>query len=122
VTWDYTAAALAWPALNSVTSADLTTLDARYDQVLLSSTKCRIQPSPAKHTPPLNGVTGLISDDRLSTLFSLAVAADSGDEWTAAMTQLATSVGVVPSTVSEPASVLIAIDRGGEGETISIWD
>lgn len=110
VKWDYTAAALAWPALNSVTSADLTTLDARYDQVLLSSTNVGSSQARQAHTT-LNGVTGLISDDRLSTLFGLAVAADSGDEWTAAMTQLATSVGVVPSTVSEPASVLIAIDR-----------
>lgn len=111
VEWNYTAAALAWPALNSVTSADLTTLGASYDQVLLSSTNIGSSQARQAHAT-LNGVTGLISDDRLSTLFSLAVAADSGDEWTAAMTQLATSVGVVPSTVSEPASVLIAIDRG----------
>ena len=108
--WGYSVPALAWPALNSVASTDLTTLGTRYDHVLLSSTNVGSTQARQGHAT-VNGVSSLIADDRLSSLFGLTVAASSGDEWSAAMSQLATSVGAVPSTVDAPASILIAVDR-----------
>ena len=110
VAWGYSVPALAWPALNSVTSTDLTTLGTRYDHVLLSSTNVGSSQARQGHAT-VNGVSSLIADDRLSALFGITVAASSGDNWSAAMSQLATSVGAVPSTVDAPASILIAVDR-----------
>lgn len=111
VAWNYTVPSLAWPSPNSVTTTDLALLGDRYGQVVLSSSNVGAKQARQAHTF-VAGTDTIVSDDRLTTLFGLAVTAASGDEWNAAMSQLAAATRSVSSTAENPATVLIAVDRG----------
>ena len=111
VAWDYTVPEISWPAMNSVTAKDLGKLSDFYGTVVLSSANTGATTVTAAHTV-IDDADALVADQTLSTKFSLAVSAFSGADWEAAMASLATSLAGVSSTEADPASVLIALDRG----------
>jgi len=107
VAWDYTVPDISWPAMNSVTKADLPALSAT---TILSSGNIGATNANSALTV-IGDSTALVADETLSTLFDSTVSAGSGLDWETAMAALATSVSSVPSTDDKPASVLLALDR-----------
>lgn len=107
VAWDYTVSEISWPAMNSVTAADLSVLDGT---TILSSGNVGATGASNAHAV-VDGAPALVADENLSTLFSSTVSSVSGSDWQAAMASLAISVGSVASTDDRPASVLLALDR-----------
>ena len=109
--WNYTVPEITWPAMNRVTAADLGKLGDYYGTTILSSGNITATSVRTAHTV-IDGSDTVVADESLSAKFGLAVEASSGADWEAAMASLAVSVGEVSSTEGEPASVLIALDRG----------
>ena len=110
VAWDYTIASIAWPRLNSVTSADLAVLDRSFDTTILSSanvgdTGARTARATVAHAQVL------VSDDSLSTLFSTTVGAVLDEDWQSSMAELTNALDSVATTSADSASVLITLDR-----------
>jgi hypothetical protein len=108
--WNYTVASIAWPAMNSVTSSDLSVLGASFDTTILSSANIGATTARTALTT-IGNTQALVSDQTLSALFGTTILTTSGADWQAAMGSLATAVGAVPSTTDDPASVLITLDR-----------
>jgi hypothetical protein len=113
VAWDYTVPSIAWPRMNSVTSGDLPILDGAFETTILSSENTGLDDARSARKT-INDAQVLVSDASLTALFNTAVDAGPEQEWQAAMAALATAVGSVASTTADPASVLLALDRGVE--------
>lgn len=108
--WDYTVSEITWPAMNAVTSGDLGKLSDFYGTTILSSGNLGAAGARTAHTV-IGEVDALVADEALSTQFGLAVEGSAGSQWEAVVANLVASVGAVPSTDDNPASVLLALGR-----------
>ena len=110
IAWDYTVSDIAWPAMNTVTAANLDTVGSAFGTTILSSGNLGATTASTAHTN-VGEVGALVADETLSAQFSSTVQSASGEEWQAAMADLGASVAGVASTTDAPASVLLALDR-----------
>jgi hypothetical protein len=107
--WNYTIPSIVWPALNSVTSADLKPLAADFGSVLLSSGNVSgLAPGSAHATIGSSDV--VVTDEDLSALFSSTVDSQTGADWQAAVTALV-AAAAAPEAVGGSGDTIITLDR-----------
>lgn len=118
--FDYTLPSVAWPAANSVVSADLTTFAASgLTTTILNSGN--VGYDEVGYTPSTAALIGthpaLVSDDGLSHYLQAAAAASSPPAWDQAMTNLSSAIAVI--SLEQPATsrtLLATLDRTRPGE------
>jgi hypothetical protein len=114
--WDFTVPSIVWPVADTVIGTDLTTMaTSGFTTVIVNSGNlARADASRAMTT--LGNLSGVTTDDGLSSLFGDAIDATSMAEWDAASGLLGTAIDTAAATGdTEGATIVLAVDRTSLG-------
>jgi hypothetical protein len=114
VAWPFTLHGIAWPAENSVRTADLGSLVKNgFTTPILSSdnTNASDLPTTPSAVLPISGGKALVSDAGLSAALRDAATAPDDTSWNAAMSQVNAQLGLVSEEGGAPRSLVVTLGR-----------